>query len=482
MRPDLAERWLRPSVLGLAVTPGAVLCAQVQRRGGATVVQRLARLPLASNAWESDPEALGRQLGQFLRGHGFSARRAVIGVPARWLVSHQRDLPPADAAKARAMLRLAAERLASAEQANLLFDVAGEPGDREASKALLVGMLRARREALGQCAAAAGLQMLAITPTALAMASRCREARGSCVMLTERGAEVVCGGPRGALWLAHLGIAPAPDEGALRLASQELRRGVMMMPGDAGAAKLLRIEGAGWSETQAQSLAHHAALPLVSAPQLATLPVSTDPAAMNGDGDTSGNSIAPAVAVALCGLEARLLPLNLWQPRLAPPPEARVKRQTVLAAAAAIMLVVGLASLYLTVRQREAQVAEAQNKLAELQPQIAAAESSLQRIKLGRGYFQSRPPVLDALRQITLAVPAEDPLWMRSITIRDGMLINLQGTAGNQQVVLGLLDRLRRDGEMADVRLLDLHDEGRGGASQISFSIDVRYTGAEGPR
>src|SRR5690242_13304528 len=111
------------SLLGLAVGDRSIVCAQLSTRAGRRVVRRLATFDLPAGVTLDQPDAAGQAFASFLRQNGFSATRAIVGVPARWLIATERDVPPADAESTRAMLRLHAERMSGAgEGGELLFD------------------------------------------------------------------------------------------------------------------------------------------------------------------------------------------------------------------------------------------------------------------------------------------------------------------------------------------------------------------------
>ena len=55
------------------------------------------------------PAEVGAALAAFLKDNKFTARAAVVGLPAKWLVAKSKDVPPADAATLTDLLRLSAE-------------------------------------------------------------------------------------------------------------------------------------------------------------------------------------------------------------------------------------------------------------------------------------------------------------------------------------------------------------------------------------
>src|SRR4029079_14553136 len=88
------------------------------------------------------PEKLGEALAQFLKQHRFSTRDAVIGLPAKRLVTRQKEVPPAKAEVVASALRLQAEGDFSAEMDKIVLDYAGTPSTSEATKVLLMATNR----------------------------------------------------------------------------------------------------------------------------------------------------------------------------------------------------------------------------------------------------------------------------------------------------------------------------------------------------
>src|SRR5687767_11784469 len=110
------------SFLGVAFSDTGAACAETAPGGG--TLRRTAAFTFTPGAGLDTPEAAGAALAAFLKQHKFSASRVVVGVPARWLIAVERDVPPADEELTRATLRLQAERLAVAESGELIFDYA----------------------------------------------------------------------------------------------------------------------------------------------------------------------------------------------------------------------------------------------------------------------------------------------------------------------------------------------------------------------
>src|SRR5688572_13517726 len=105
------------SFLGIAIGERSLTVAEVSQSHGKWEVRRCAQFePPADNP--------GEALSRFLRENGFSASQAVVGLPAKWIVAREKDIPPADSEMAADVLRLQAERLFSSELKDLIFDYA----------------------------------------------------------------------------------------------------------------------------------------------------------------------------------------------------------------------------------------------------------------------------------------------------------------------------------------------------------------------
>src|SRR5437773_8153302 len=155
----------RPSsFLGVAVSDHSIACAEVSVTGtDRRAVRRTAVFVFPPEASLNQPDAAGQALATFLRQKRFTATRAVVGVPARWLIAVEKEVPPASEEQTRATLRLQAERLAVAEHGEIVFDFAGKANPIGPAKVLLVGMLRQRMEKVEQLMDAAGMSVLAVT-------------------------------------------------------------------------------------------------------------------------------------------------------------------------------------------------------------------------------------------------------------------------------------------------------------------------------
>jgi hypothetical protein len=465
-------------VLGLAIDDRAVFCAQVASGGAKASVQHLGRFDASATSLLERPAEFGQQLLAFLRSHRFGATRAVVGVPARWLIAQERDVPPADPEQVRSLLQLQAERLAVADGHELAFDYAGSSSASAASRVLLVGILRKRLDAVTEALDAAGLTVLGITSTSLVLARHLGDGRDAPVLvLGETASEMVLYRQGNPAVLRHLSASPAPREAAtLATLASEVRRAVQMaqLPGDA-TRELLVWDAAGLSDPQLAEMSGRVGMHVRSSEARMTLRADVSPQALNGDAGTrSAESFLPAVSLAVAGAGRAALPLDLHLSKLTPPVKRRVNRTVLLGSLAAVALVGGLVAFWTHVTQREADLVVLEAQYKSMAEEVKAAGATIDRVNYGRGYFETRPRVLECLRELTAAYRDGDAIWTTGVTLRDNGRGQLQGKAADQGVVLAVLDRLKANPRFANVQLQEVRDAA-GRSREVAFSIAFTY-------
>lgn len=482
------------SFLGVAVADRSVTCAEVSVGGGGErrTVRRTATFAFPPDATlDAAPDALGQALAAFLRQKRFTASRVVVGVPARWLIAIEKEVPPADEQQARSMLRLQAERLAVAESGEVVFDFAGQTSAAAVSKVLLVGMVRDKLQRVERMMDAAGMSVVAITSTGLTLAACAGRSKafdgtgGGVLMLGRNGGEVVWrhdGAPRMLRHVAYLmnghGHPPIAPLGA------ELHRAVAFAAANGEAAKeLLVLDGVGLPAEQVTQLAARIGLPVRADDGVKALKVEVDPAAApDKEGDDThgggGNTIgrfAPAMSLALAAARPELLPLDFRHSRLTPAPPQRVSRTQMWGIAIGAAVVLSLVALFLVVRSKENQLAELDAQLKAMSEQVKAAQANVERVKYGRGYFEQRPPVLDLMRELALMINDNERIWMTNVGYREGNRFTISGKASDPKTPVNFSDRLRGNPHFSDVRMPSGIVEADQKTREVSFTISFQF-------
>src|SRR5258708_28643827 len=163
--------------LGIAIGERSMLVAEVHAGSDAPHVVKAVEFTYAEGqSLAKDPAGLGQALGQFLKEHGFGSRAAVFGLPARWVLSKQKDVPALQENLLSDTLRLQAESEFSSELGELVYDYAGGTGSETAgvggmTSVLLLAVPKRYLDQIAQLAEAARVKVLAVTPFSTAVAA-----------------------------------------------------------------------------------------------------------------------------------------------------------------------------------------------------------------------------------------------------------------------------------------------------------------------
>jgi hypothetical protein len=469
------------SFLGLAVSDRAIACAEVQVTGGRQSVRRMATFLFTPELSLDKPEATGQALAAFLRQKKFSASRAIVGLPARWLIALEREVPPAGEDQARATLRIQAERLAVSESGELAFDYAGQTSSSSASKVLLVGVPKTKLQRVEKLLDAAGILVDAITSSGLAISAIVGDTDKDATMLvlSHTGAELVsryAGNPK---LLRHLSFnVNGHGAPALTMLGPELKRSVTLAAttnGTTAKRELQVLDGVGVPKDQIGELSERIGLNVRS----------DDPARMLGfaaiDRSTDASDepeapgyFAPALALAVVGARSMALPVDFAHSRLSPPVEQRFGRKAIWGTIAGAIVVILLATLFVSVHQKESELADLNNQIKQIKPTASDAQALLDRVKYGHRYFDARPPVLEALRDITQAFGDDSHIWATSFKIPDNGHGQIIGKATDQRSVLALVEKLSKMPRFSDVRNLGML-ESDNKSHDVTFTISFAY-------
>jgi len=472
---------LRRNILGLAIDEDGISCAQISASGG-PVVRRLGRLAFTEQASLKTPDALAAALRAFLKQHHMTASAAVIGLPARWLIAQQHEVPPADPAAAVAMLRLRAERMAVQDSHAMVFDFVGQTDRSKPSRVLVLGMLQSRLDEVAALCDKAGLTPLAAMPTVLAVSRVFGSEEQPTVVISSRTADIAWEAPSGARLLRHVAAIGGGRTSAVSLAG-ELRRTLVLNPALGPAPSGIRV----WQDpTGAQEdlnlLQERSGLAAerIDARHLRQTTIS--PTALNGDADRlEADAFLPAIALAMTGAADGAPPVDFLHSRLAPPVQQRFNRRTVQAIAAAVAVVLGLVVFYIHVQNREAEAIALESRLSEMADELRAAQTRLDRFSYGRRYYTDRSRVLDCLSHISAAFGTDSSIWTTRFQLYDGRRGQLLGRATDQRTVLSVRDRLAQNPVFENVSLTEMRTA-TGASGGITFSMTFDFVGGEQAR
>jgi hypothetical protein len=98
------------------------------------------------------------------------------------------------------------------------------------------------------------------------------------------------------------------------------------------------------------------------------------------------------------------------------------------------------------------------------------AQVAIDRLSYARGFYDTRPPILEGLREVAVMFRDDEKVWVNSFTLRETGKGQISGNAADQKTVLALLGRMTADDRLEDVKMLDLR-ESDAKTKEVAFSI-----------
>jgi Tfp pilus assembly protein PilN len=476
----------RKKVLGIALGERSLMAAEVVAAGEQPQVTAVGELVYPEGVSVTSTEELAKLLAGLLRERGFTARQAVIGLPAKWLVVRPKEVPPADAQTVTEMLRLSAESEFPSDIKDLVYDFAGTLGNAQAKSVLMMATPRKYIDAAVALCDAARLQAVAVTSSAVALgeATARTMAKDPLVLaVSPAGAEMTVQTGSAASAIRHL-RAPDPQPPFV----SELRRAMLTAVSNGRASReLILWDGAG---IDASGLGEDLGMPVRSG-DLPALGVQAPATSSNG----SGRKYAAAVALGLTGVGLGDESVDFLHPRLAPPKEQRVPRWAVTGGLAVLVLVALGIFMYVDLQTKRADLSKLQSQYQAQEPQLKTAEAFVSKVSFAQAWHGGNPRYLACLQDLTNAVPEDLQTYMTSVVIHEApkpqqtsgtakpkvapagevrpLQVQIFGKTENQERINLLLGRLQHTPTFTDVRLGNSSANAR--ERNWTFTITMNY-------
>lgn len=467
--------WTHRKSLGLAISEQAVTAAEVELSAAGATLLHTAVVPFTPAAGLDKPDELGKALKQALRQAGIHTTRCAIGLAATFLASREKLVPTTDDASLRGLLTIAAEREFASGPQELVFDYAPAGKVDKNLRVLLMTVGRRTVEQITAAATAAGLTVQSIVPSAVALAAATAgpiSPSGRLVLnILPDGAELSGQGPEGVRMVRRF-AAGKDNPGAANSLPGELRRVLALWPPlpEGEAPRDLMIWNAnGQADARLRELAAMGVRPKLCTPG-ADLAISGAPVQLPTP------SCVEAIAVA-CGT-ARKPAIDFAHSRLATAKAARFGRNGRIGIAAAAVLLVGCVALLVDYIACQNEVSDLKDQAAALKAPAQEARSIVETMSFVRTWYDLRAPLLDGLREIAQAFPDDPKVWAVSVTANEDMQIHLTGSSVNEAAAMEVLDRLKSNPKLTDVKPLYLRQSG-GATREVSFAVSLALRGAK---
>jgi hypothetical protein len=478
MKPNLIFRKRKKltSVLSLVLDGGKLEGVVLRRTNGAVQKLQSFSASLALDPLTAASELAGREIRNQLDAAGVRERDCVVGLPLKWVLTAQTELPPLPAADAASLLQLEAEKGFHTDATTLQI------GDSRCALAggkklvLLGGIPMAHAAALEQILTAAKLKPVSFALGISALQTAGDEKAGGVLALvigeSTVGLQVTAGGGVAALRALEGAIETEGSRRTLHteVVAREARVTLGQLPGELREqVKRIRVFG---PRDLAQQLADEMELrfePMglkvetVSAYAPDTFRVTLPP-------DTS---LSPAFSLAANVLTQQIPAFEFLPPKptlleqLATKyASGRLRTTGAVAAGVAVLVLALFLFQQFQLWRLRSQWSQIRVKVTELQ----AIQSQIQQFRPWEpGDYRS----LAILRELSLAFPENGVVTAKVISTRSDGTVNCSGNAQDNASLLGVQASLSKLPGISDVHL----ESSRGNKPPIQFVFSFKFNG-----
>ena len=459
------------TVLGLAVDGSRLDGVVLKLTNGSLAVLQSFSATLALDPLTAAPELVGREIRNHLDAAGVRERHCVFGVPLKWVLTAQTELPASlPEADASSLLQIEAEKGFHADVATLQIAESRSPLASEKSHVLLAGMPGTHLATLETILAAAKLKPVSFALAISALQSAGDEKSNGVLALvvgeTSVGLQITRGGV-----VALRSLEGAVENAGGRLALQtdlvarETRVTLGQLPGELrDAVKRIRIFGP-------RDLARQLADALE--PRFAPMGLKIETVAGYAADEFGAQLPAEVLLSAAFSLAARVLTGQKPAFEFLPPKPNLVEQFVAKYSSGRLRttgaVAAGIATIFIAVFLfQQVQLWHYRSQWSRMAAKVGELQAIQDNIRQYRSWYEGSFRNLAVLRQLTLAFPEDGSVTAKNITIRDGNTVTCSGTARDSSALLAVESRLSAVAGVTGVR----HEQSRGKAPmQFVFSF-----------
>ena len=459
MKPDFKFKFggqkKLTSLLGLALDGSKLDGVVLKRTNGSLAVVQKFSVTLALDPLTAAPELVGREIRNQLDAAGVRERNCIFGVPLKWVLTAQTELPPLPDADAKSLLQMEAERGFHSDVATLQICDSRSPLADGKQNVLLAGIPNTHLAALENILAAAKLKPAGFAPAISALQFLGDEKSGVLALAigeSNVGLQITAGGGVAALRSLEGAVEDAAGRRTLHanVVAREVRITLGQLPATLrDAVKRIRIFGA---RELAQPLADELELrfepmgikvELVSAyaPDEfgVTLPVEA--------------SLSPAFSLAARFLAGQKLAFEFLPPKpnfveLFVTKYSSGRLRTTGAVAAGVVAIFLAVFLF-----QQIQLWHYRAQWSRMAVKVGELSAIQDNIRQYRSWYDGTFKNLAILRLLSLAFPEDGSVTAKNIEVRDGHTVTCSGTARDYAALLGMQAKLRTADGVSGVKL-----------------------------
>jgi hypothetical protein len=457
------------SLLGLSLDGGRLEGVVLRRANGALQSLQSFSVILSLDPLTAAPELVGREIRNHLDAAGVRERHCIVGLPLKWLLTLNTEVPPLAEADAVSFLQLEAERGFPSDVATLR--VAGSRCPLSAGKQLAtqVGIPNSHLASLEQVLRSAKLKPVSFSIGLAALQPPAQETSNGVLALiigeSHVGLQITCGGGVVALRTLENAVETEGSGRALQagLVARETRITLGQLPPELrDAVRRIRIFG---PSNLAHQLADEMELrfePMGSRVEVVTA-YATNEFGVQLPEEASVSTAFSLAARLLTGQPPafEFLPPKptAWQQIITKYSSGRLQSVGAVAAGV-VVIVVGLFAF------QQWQLVRLQSQWSAMSAKVKDLDALQQHILQYRPWFDDSFTGLSILQQLTLSFPEDGVVSAKTVEIHDGNVVTCTGVARDNTALLRTLNQLRAAKGVSDLKVDQIR-----GKSPMQFSF-----------
>jgi len=467
------------TLLGLAIDDFGVVAAEVCVRPGRPEVRRAGLFAFDEKLNPKNVKELGQKLRQFLQTNRFSSKRAIVGIPTKWIVTKEIVAPPATPDALAGMLSIQAERAFSLNASELIFDYCGRTNTSEKSQVTLIAARRQILNQIKELGDAAGLQVRSVTVSALAFGKALSEAGPEqryglytrptyCEFWSQLNGRLRS--------IKHVPMADTTGTAAERaeLLTSTIRRLILLSSEQSQSPpyQVTVYDACSLSDGVIDRLNKQLA------PQITVSDGNTgllSDGLLWPDSPEDAQSVA-AAALAMTAFGADKPSVDFLNPRIGRKKASGRRRAVTWAAIAGVVFVGTVGAVVADWQSKNADIATYTRQLDQMSGEISEARQMVDRISYASSWTSQKPEFLECLRQLTLAFPESPRVWATSLALSEKAEGSLVGRAVDEQSFYEVLDKIKQNSAFSGVMMMHLRDAG-GDSREKEFAVTLKFQG-----
>jgi hypothetical protein len=474
LKLKLPKRKRLGGLLGLTLDGSRLDGVVLRRANGSLQLLQSFSATLTLDPLTAAPELVAREIRNHLEAAGVRERNCIVGVPLKWALTGQTELPQMAEADAASLLQLEAEKSFPCDVTTLrLTDSAcALAGGKQ--YVTLAGVSHSQIETLEQVLTAAKLRPVSFTLGLSALQPPGAENSNGVLALavgeSHVGLQITVGGGVAALRALEGAVE---NEGARRslnagLVARETRVTLGQLPAELRATvKRIRIFGprdvvhALADEMELRFQPTGLRVEVVSAYAPGEFGVQLPPEA----------SLSAAFSLAARWLMAQPVAFEFLLPKPTMLEQFAAKYssgklKTISAVAAGLLAIVGGLFMF-----QQVELVLLRSQWHHMEVKVTELQGLQQQIQQYHPWFDDSFPGLNVMRQLTQAFPEDGTVTAKTIEIREGNLVTCSGNARDDAALLVVESKLSAMPGISGVH----HEQSRGSKSPIQFTFSFHY-------